>query len=185
MGSLVMRTVRALYVRVSDPQIADRLASSVSSSTSCLESIARTKAPLWGSQGFFRGFSAAAQPATQQQQGSASGDGLVIDNSAVERLQQLAKERGDQGLFLRVEVEGGGCSGFQYKFALDTKMTPTDVVFEKAGSKVVTDSVSLEFLKGAKLEYEDSLMRSAFVISTNPNSEATCGCGSSFTAKMK
>lgn len=57
-------------------------------------------------------------------------------------------------------------------------------VFEKEGSKVVTDTVSLEFLKGAKVEYEDSLMRSAFVIAANPNSEASCGCGSSFTAKM-
>eukprot|EP00775_Hariotina_reticulata_P006668 gene6668-6892_t len=85
---------------------------------------------------------------------------------------------------LRVEVEGGGCSGFQYKFKLDTNKAQDDLVFERDGVAVVCDPVSLDFLKGAVVEYEDSLMRSAFQISINPNAEASCGCGTSFAAKF-
>lgn len=61
---------------------------------------------------------------------------------------------------------------------------PRRRVFERGGARLVTDAVSLEFLKGAVIEFEDSLMRSAFQVAQNPNSESTCGCGSSFVAKM-
>ena len=101
---------------------------------------------------------------------------------------QAAQRAGDSSptstSLLRVEVESGGCSGFQYVFRLDASPPRSDdVVFERAGARVVVDAVSLGFLRGATLEYEDSLMRSAFHIAANPNSEASCGCGSSFTAK--
>ncbi|KIY99107.1 putative Iron-sulfur cluster assembly 2 like protein [Monoraphidium neglectum] len=100
------------------------------------------------------------------------------------RLLQLQQQAGaSKQVLLRVEVEGGGCSGFQYKFRLDTAVGPEDRVFERGGARVVTDAVSLEFLKGAVIEFEDSLMRSAFQVAANPNSESTCGCGSSFVAK--
>lgn len=86
---------------------------------------------------------------------------------------------------LRVEVEGGGCSGFQYKFKLDdSRAQAEDLVFERDGVRVVCDTVSIDFLRGAVLEYEDSLMRSAFQIAANPNAESACGCGTSFAAKM-
>ncbi|EFJ41479.1 hypothetical protein VOLCADRAFT_107681 [Volvox carteri f. nagariensis] len=102
------------------------------------------------------------------------------------RLRELQAENpGGSGLALRVEVEGGGCSGFQYKFKLEEATKEDDMVFECEGGRVVCDVISLEFLRGAVLEFEDSIMRSAFTISKNPNAEASCGCGSSFAAKMK
>lgn len=112
-------------------------------------------------------------------------DGLKIRESAVTRIKQLQKEKSDDSLFLRIEVEGGGCSGYQYKFAIDREARDDDIVIASDGANVVCDTTSFEFLKGATLEYEDSLMRSAFVIASNPNSESSCGCGSSFTAKIK
>jgi len=110
---------------------------------------------------------------------------LTIDQTAVERLKQLQAESPENAVALRIEVEGGGCSGFQYKFKLDSHVNSDDTLFEQDGSRVVCDSVSLEFLKGSRVEFEDSLMRSSFVVSSNPNSETTCGCGSSFALKSK
>eukprot|EP00877_Chromochloris_zofingiensis_P005958 jgi/Chrzof1/1615/Cz10g14200.t1 len=107
---------------------------------------------------------------------------LVIHDSAVQRLKQL--QNSAPGTLLRIEVEGGGCSGFQYIFKLDQAVSPEDRVFEREGIKVVCDDVSMQFLRGAVVEFEDTLMRSAFQIASNPNSESTCGCGSSFVAKM-
>ncbi|GBF90297.1 iron-sulfur cluster assembly protein, mitochondrial [Raphidocelis subcapitata] len=130
-----------------------------------------------------RGYAASAD-ASAADAAAAAADGIGMDDSAVERLRQLQQQAGaGKQLLLRVEVEGGGCSGFQYKFRLDSAVGPDDRVFERGGARLVTDAVSLGFLKGAVIEYEDSLMRSAFQVATNPNSESTCGCGSSFVAK--
>lgn len=101
---------------------------------------------------------------------------------------ELQRQSGDKPVALRVEVEGGGCSGFQYVLRLEEgaeAATPAagDSVFERGGAKVLVDEVSLGFLKGAVVDYEDTLMRSAFHVASNPNSEASCGCGSSFAAK--
>jgi len=114
-----------------------------------------------------------------------AADTLLIDGSAVTRLKELAAEAPGAKVFLRIEVEGGGCSGFQYKFNLDNNLGPDDIIFEKDGVSVVCDNISYAMLKGSKIEFEDSLMRSAFVVSSNPNSESSCGCGNSFVAKMK
>eukprot|EP00603_Paraphysomonas_imperforata_P001480 CAMPEP_0114422576 /NCGR_PEP_ID=MMETSP0103-20121206/5683_1 /TAXON_ID=37642 ORGANISM="Paraphysomonas imperforata, Strain PA2" /NCGR_SAMPLE_ID=MMETSP0103 /ASSEMBLY_ACC=CAM_ASM_000201 /LENGTH=104 /DNA_ID=CAMNT_0001591169 /DNA_START=336 /DNA_END=650 /DNA_ORIENTATION=+ len=93
---------------------------------------------------------------------------------------------------LRVAVEGGGCSGFQYSFHMDgTKgefkadpMDPEDdILFEKNGAEVVVDSGSFEFIKGATIDFEQELIRSSFAIVNNPQSESACGCGSSFALK--
>lgn len=100
-----------------------------------------------------------------------------------QRLRRLQQQSPDAPVVLRVEVEGGGCSGFQYKFSLDAQTAPDDVIFDKGGARVVCDRVSLGLIKGATVEFEDTLMRSAFQIVANPNSDATCGCGSSFAAK--
>lgn len=125
-------------------------------------------------------FAATRQAATQ-----GGGAGIVIDDSAVRRLRELQAETPDKPVMLRVEVEGGGCSGFQYKFKLDdSRAQSEDLVFERDGVRVVCDTVSIDFLRGAVLEYEDSLMRSAFQIAANPNAESACGCGTSFAAKM-
>ncbi len=84
-----------------------------------------------------------------------------------------------QGKALRVAVEGGGCSGFQYEIALD-EPKDDDLVLEGAGEKVVVDSVSLPFLANAVIDFSDELIGARFVIE-NPNATSSCGCGTSFS----
>lgn len=81
---------------------------------------------------------------------------------------------------LRVSVEGGGCSGFQYKFDLVADRAADDLVLEKAGATVVIDPVSLQYMEGAEIDFVDDLMGAAFKIK-NPNATASCGCGTSFS----
>lgn len=126
-----------------------------------------------------RGYSSAAPQQEQQQQGV---QGLTISDSAAERLRELAAEA-DAPVVLRLSIEGGGCSGFQYEFSLEEAPREGDRVYEHAGARVVCDSLSLEFLSGAVIDFESDLMRSAFVVHDNPHAAASCGCGSSFAAK--
>ena len=84
-----------------------------------------------------------------------------------------------QGQALRVAVEGGGCSGFQYEIKLDD-IADDDLVLEGQGEKVVVDSVSLPFLAGAVIDFSEELIGARFVID-NPNATASCGCGTSFS----
>ena len=81
---------------------------------------------------------------------------------------------------LRVAVTGGGCSGFQYNFALDEAQLDEDLVVEKNGAKVLIDPVSLDFLAGAESDFTDDLIGQAFKVN-NPNATASCGCGTSFS----
>ena len=81
---------------------------------------------------------------------------------------------------LRVSVEGGGCSGFQYKFDLVETSAPDDLVIVRNDARVLVDPVSLEFLNGAEIDFVDDLIGAAFKIK-NPNATASCGCGTSFT----
>ncbi len=85
----------------------------------------------------------------------------------------------DQGQALRVAVEGGGCSGFQYEIALDAPGAD-DLVLEGQGQRVVVDTVSLPFLAGAVIDFTDELIGARFVIE-NPNASSSCGCGTSFS----
>ena len=85
----------------------------------------------------------------------------------------------DQGQALRIAVEGGGCSGFQYEIKLDDPATD-DLVLEGAGEKVVVDSTSLPFLAGATIDFTEELIGARFVID-NPNASSSCGCGTSFS----
>jgi len=80
---------------------------------------------------------------------------------------------------LRVAVLAGGCSGFQYKFEVDTTIQPDDLVVERGGARVLVDPVSLDLLGGAELDYTDELMGSHFTV-RNPNAASSCGCGTSF-----
>ena len=82
--------------------------------------------------------------------------------------------------FLRVSVEGGGCSGFQYKFDFADAPEDDDTILERDGARVLIDSVSLEFLEGSEIDYARELIGSAFKIK-NPNAVAACGCGTSFS----
>ncbi|GFQ63859.1 iron-sulfur cluster assembly 2 homolog, mitochondrial [Trichonephila clavata] len=105
---------------------------------------------------------------------------LKISESCVNRLKQIASD----GVFLRITIDGGGCSGFQYKFDLDSELKADDVCFSKEGAKIVVDKMSLDFLRGSTVEYKEELIRSSFRIVDNPQAESKCSCGSSFAAKM-
>lgn len=96
---------------------------------------------------------------------------------AFERLGEIGAAK--QGQALRVAVEGGGCSGFQYEIKLDTQ-TQDDLVLEGCGEKVVVDSMSLPFLENAVIDFSEELIGARFVIE-NPNATSSCGCGTSFS----
>lgn len=100
-----------------------------------------------------------------------------VTDRAFARLSEIGA--GDQGQALRVAVEGGGCSGFQYEIALDTPRED-DLVLEGGGEKVLIDAVSLPFLVGAEIDFSEELIGARFVIN-NPNATSSCGCGTSFS----
>lgn len=102
---------------------------------------------------------------------------LIIDHSAVARITELRTQQGKPDLKLRLRVEGGGCSGFQYKMGLSEETQNNDVVFEDC---VVTDDISLPFLDGSTVLFEKGLIGSEFKIN-NPNAVSGCGCGTSFS----
>lgn len=106
---------------------------------------------------------------------------LDITDNAARRIQQLMSEEQAEHAAFRVAVEGGGCSGFQYKFAIETQPAGEhDIVFAKDGAKVVVDDISLQLLAGAQIDFVESLAGSSFEIK-NPNSTSSCGCGNSFS----
>lgn len=107
-------------------------------------------------------------------------EGLAITASAAKRIAALAESEGNPDLMLRVTISGGGCSGFQYGFDLDTKVGDDDRLFEEGGIKVVVDTVSMDLLKDSQLDYKEDMIGAYFVIE-NPNASSTCGCGSSFS----
>lgn len=107
---------------------------------------------------------------------------ITITDSAAHQVAHLIslEEEGARPLYLRVAVNGGGCSGFQYHFTLDDAQTPDDQIFEKNGITVIIDSVSLALLSDAVIDYTQDMTSSQFVIK-NPNATASCGCGNSFS----
>ncbi|KAM9380926.1 iron-sulfur cluster assembly 2 homolog, mitochondrial [Phaethornis superciliosus] len=109
------------------------------------------------------------------------GEGQVyLSGSCVKRLLEITE--GSE--FLRLQVEGGGCSGFQYKFSLDTVINPDDRVFEQGGARVVVDVDSLAFVKGSMVDFSQELIRSSFQVVSNPQAEKGCSCGTSFSVKF-
>ena len=105
---------------------------------------------------------------------------LVFTDSAADKVKQLIEEEGNPALKLRVFVQGGGCSGFQYGFTFDEEINEDDTVMDKAGVQLLIDSMSYQYLVGAEIDYKDDLNGAQFVIK-NPNASTTCGCGSSFS----
>ncbi len=110
---------------------------------------------------------------------AAPADTVVVTDSAFRRIGEILKEEDGAGA-LRVAVEGGGCSGFQYRYDLVESPEPDDLVFERDGARVVIDPVSLDYLKGSQIDFVTDLMGQAFQI-RNPNATASCGCGTSFS----
>jgi len=107
---------------------------------------------------------------------------LTVEESATTKLKELIAEEGNPALKLRIFVQGGGCSGFQYGFTFDEDTADDDYTIDAGdGINILVDHMSAEYLKGSTVKFTKDLMSSSFVIS-NPNATATCGCGSSFTA---
>ena len=106
---------------------------------------------------------------------------LIFTDSAAAKVADLIAEEGNPELKLRVFVQGGGCSGFQYGFTFDDAVNEDDTSFEKNGVTLLVDSMSFQYLVGAEIDYKEDINGSQFVIK-NPNATTTCGCGSSFSA---
>jgi iron-sulfur cluster insertion protein len=106
---------------------------------------------------------------------------LVFTDNAANKVRQLIEEEGNNELKLRVFVTGGGCSGFQYGFTFEESVNDDDTPMNKNGVTLLIDPMSLQYLTGAEIDYQENAEGAQFVIK-NPNATSTCGCGSSFSA---
>jgi iron-sulfur cluster assembly accessory protein len=104
---------------------------------------------------------------------------ITLSERAAQRIGEILQAEA-AGAMLRVSVEGGGCSGFQYKFDVDHTKGPDDIVVARNGASVLIDAVSLQFLAGSEIDFVDDLIGASFKIN-NPQAKASCGCGTSFT----
>ena len=106
-------------------------------------------------------------------------DPIQLTSSAAQRVAAIAARQGKPAI-LRLSVEGGGCSGFQYRFGLAEGIERDDTIVETDGVKLVVDSVSLDLVRGSAVDFVDNLGGASFKVE-NPNAQAGCGCGSSFS----
>ena len=104
---------------------------------------------------------------------------VTVSPRAAKRIAEIIAAEGKPSM-LRLAVTGGGCSGFQYNFALDDARAEDDLVIEEGGVTVLIDATSLEFLKGAQIDFVDDLIGASFKVN-NPNATSSCGCGTSFS----
>src|SRR2546430_14017587 len=104
---------------------------------------------------------------------------ITVSERAARRIGQILKGEGD-GAMLRMSVEGGGCSGFQYKFGVEHNKAEDDLVSANDGAVVLVDPASVPFLAGSELDFVDDLIGASFRV-VNPNATASCGCGTSFS----
>jgi iron-sulfur cluster insertion protein len=105
---------------------------------------------------------------------------LNFTDAAAHKVSQLIEQEGNAGLKLRVYVQGGGCSGFQYGFTFDEEVQEGDTEIENGGVTLLVDPMSVQYLMGAEIDYREDLSGAQFII-RNPNATTTCGCGSSFS----
>jgi len=120
---------------------------------------------------------------------------VTVTASCAARVLELASKRADaDSVYLRVYVDAGGCSGFQYKFEIVSEQDGSevegdvideeeDIVFDRDGARVVIDRASLDFIEGSSIDFVREMIRSSFAVLENPQSESACGCGSSFAIK--
>jgi iron-sulfur cluster insertion protein len=111
----------------------------------------------------------------------AAAPGLLFTDAAASKVGELIKGEDNPRLKLRVFVQGGGCSGFQYGFTFDEDEQDGDTCVENQGVKLLVDPMSFQYLMGAEIDYKEDLEGAQFII-RNPNAKTTCGCGSSFAA---
>lgn len=104
---------------------------------------------------------------------------VIITERAARRIGQILKSEGG-GAKLRISVEGGGCSGFQYKFDVEHDQAEDDLVIERDSAVVLVDPASVPFLAGSEVDFVDDLIGASFRVN-NPNATASCGCGTSFS----
>ena len=123
---------------------------------------------------------AAVQTSNLQADATPPTDPIVFTESAAAKVADLIAEEGNPELKLRVFVQGGGCSGFQYGFTFDEAVNDDDMTLEKNGVQLLIDSMSFQYLVGAEIDYKEDIQGAQFVI-RNPNATTTCGCGSSFS----
>jgi iron-sulfur cluster insertion protein len=105
---------------------------------------------------------------------------ITLTESALAKISDILAEENNPAMKLRTFVQGGGCSGFNYGFMLDEEQNEDDFIIENSGASVLVDSMSMQYLQGATIDYKEEIMGSSFVIK-NPNATTTCGCGSSFS----
>lgn len=111
-------------------------------------------------------------------------ESIIITKSCVNKINDLRNSSNNKKLKLRISVDSGGCSGFQYDFNMDDMTNSDDKIVSKYDSGVViVDEFSWSFLKGSTIDYESELIRTAFTVTKNPQSESACGCGTSFAIK--
>lgn len=108
------------------------------------------------------------------------GATVGFTESAAKKVKSLVEEEKNPNLKLRVSVDGGGCSGFQYGFAFDENINDDDTVIEKDGATMLVDVTSMQYLNDSEVDYLEGLEGARFVVN-NPNAKSTCGCGSSFS----
>ena len=108
-----------------------------------------------------------------------SPSAIEFTESAAKKVCDLASQQNHAVVMLRVYIEGGGCSGFQYGFELARDRNDDDTIIEKDGVKLIVDPLSFQYLAGSQVDYRDDLMGARFVVN-NPNAVTTCGCGASF-----
>jgi iron-sulfur cluster assembly accessory protein len=107
-----------------------------------------------------------------------STTGVTVTERAAQKIGEILR-REPVGTMLRVSVEGGGCSGFQYRFDTERERTADDIAIEKSGATVLIDPMSLSYMTGSEIDFVDDLIGSSFKVN-NPKATASCGCGTSF-----
>lgn len=107
---------------------------------------------------------------------------VSITKNAADKIINLLDEE-NPGMKMRLSISGGGCSGFQYGFEFDSDYGDDDIIFNENGAELVVDKVSIMYLNGSIIDFEDKLMESSFKVN-NPNAASSCGCGTSFSPKQ-